>query len=128
MDMPWKMLTSPDRSREYLALLTFLPLERYVQIPRFLSFTFRIQSQLARTPGVIGYALRAKPWVKNFWTLSVWESDQALMDFVRNDPHALAMASIVMGPTSFTRWKIAGADVPPGWDDAMRRSKEKANG
>jgi hypothetical protein len=128
MDMPWKMLATHDRSREYLALLTYLPLERYAQIPRFFSFTFRIQRQLARTSGVIGYALRAKPFSKNFWTLSVWQNEQALMDFVRNDPHALAMASIVMGPTNFTRWKIAGADLPPGWDDAMRRSKERVNG
>jgi heme-degrading monooxygenase HmoA len=128
MDMPWKMIATPEISREYLALLTYLPLARLLQVPLFFAFIFRIQRQLAHTPGVIGYTLRAKPFEKDFWTLSVWESEEALMDFIRNDPHAEAMPSFEMGPTKVTRWKLIGADVPPSWKDSLRHLKEDLNG
>lgn len=128
MDMPWKMIATPEISREYVAMLTCLPLAGYLQVPRFFSFAFRIRAQLARTHGVIGYALRAKPLSKGFWTLSVWESEDALMEFIRNDPHGEAMVTFEMGPTKAIRWKLTGADVPPSWSDALRRSKEDKNG
>jgi hypothetical protein len=128
MDMPWRTIASPERSREYLALLTYLPLARYLQVPRFFSFMFTILGQLAHAPGLIGYILRAKPFKKNFWTLSVWESEEALMNFIRNDPHGEAMVTFEMGRTKAIRWKLTGADIPPDWSDTLRRGKEDHNG
>lgn len=46
---PWITLSPPDPQREYLALLTHLPLRRYRSIPRFMLYTFRIMGQLKRT-------------------------------------------------------------------------------
>lgn len=128
MDMPWKALAAVDREREYVALLTYLPLRSYSKIPRFFQFTFQIQRQLKDTQGAIGYTLRAKPLSQRFWTLSVWESERALMDFVAKAPHADVMKSLSphMEPTKFTRWKLHGSAVPPNWDDAMRRGKQEA--
>ena len=37
----------------------------------------------AQTPGAIGYSMRAKLISRRFWTLSVWDNDKALMEFVR---------------------------------------------
>jgi hypothetical protein len=53
----------------------------------------------------------------------VWESDRALMDFVSKLPHRAATKEIApyMGTTKFSRWKMLGSDVPPRWDDAIRR-------
>ena len=64
--------------REYLALLSYLPLKRYRTIPRFLGYARRVEVQLAETAGVIGYALRARFTKRDFLTLSVWESEEAL--------------------------------------------------
>jgi quinol monooxygenase YgiN len=126
MDMPWKALGQAEQNREYFALLSFLPLKRYRKIQRFLQFTFQIQRQLSATPGAIGYSLRAKPLSRKFWTLSVWESERALTDFVNKVPHGEVMKALApyMETTKFTRWEIAGSAIPPNWDDAMRRAEQ----
>jgi hypothetical protein len=126
MDMPWKSLTPTDNSREYFALLSYLPLKSYRKIPMFFRFSFQIQAQLAKTSGVIGYGMRAKLLSRQFWTLSVWESQNDLMNFVKKVPHGEAMKAMIphMGLTKFTQWKVSGAAVPPKWAEALGRSQE----
>ena len=77
MDIPWQVLRAADKDREYLALLSFLPLSRYSKVPLFMRFSMEIHRQLKATPGVIGYSLRAKLLSRRFWTLSVWENSAA---------------------------------------------------
>jgi heme-degrading monooxygenase HmoA len=94
----------------------------------FSRYVRRIRRQLAETPGLIGYSMRANLFRHRFWTLSVWEDEMALMAFVEKDPHRTTMGALQphMDATGFIRWKIAGPDVPPSWDDAMRRSASKS--
>jgi hypothetical protein len=122
MDMPWKALAAVDKNREYIALLSYLPLKSYGKLFAFFRFTFQIQGQLAASPGALGYALRAQIFSRRFWTLSVWENRQALMEFVAKVPHGEVMKALSphMGATKFKQWKVAGAGVPPRWDEAIR--------
>jgi hypothetical protein len=128
MVSPWRALAQPHPSAEYLAMLTYLPLRGYLQMARFFSYSAKVQKQLERTAGVIGYSFKANPLRNQYWTFSVWENDRALMNFVRTEPHASAMIAFNMGATTFTRWKLRGDDVPPRWNDALRRSQEDLNG
>ena len=128
MISPWKAFVQPQEQTTYLALLTHIGLRRYSLVPRFVSYSVGIQKQLAHTRGVIGYAIAAKPLRNKYWTLSVWEGDRALMEFVASEPHKSSMSAFDDSDLRFTRWNIAGADIPPRWDDAMRRGKETDNG
>jgi hypothetical protein len=121
--LPWVRLHDPSPDREYVFLASYLPLKRLGQVPRFMRYSQSIRGQLQRTEGAIGYSLRAKILRRDFWTLSVWESEEALRQFVRADPHGGVMRSLVphMGPTKFVRWKAQGSEVPPSWDEADRR-------
>jgi hypothetical protein len=123
MDIPWRMLRPVEKDREYLALLSFLPLNRYSKIPLFMRFSMEIHRQLKGTAGVIGYSLRAKLFTRRFWTLSVWKNSAALMDFVAKVPHSESMKAMApfMGKTEFTQWKVSGSHVPLQWDEAIRR-------
>jgi hypothetical protein len=60
---------------------------------------------------------------KRFWTLSVWENEVVLTDFIHNQPHREAMITLRrnMAGTQFALWKIKGAAVPPSWSEAMER-------
>ena len=119
----WKSLRSPEAAQDYVALLTYLPLKKYRTIPRFLGYLRRVEAQLSRTEGIVGYSLRAKFMRRDFWTLSVWESEDALQAFVHQGFHAGLMAVLMpdMGATNFVRWKVKGSDCPPSWDDALQR-------
>jgi hypothetical protein len=123
MDTPWKSLAAVDKDCEYLALLSYLPLNRYSKIPQFMRFSMEIMRQIAASPGAVGYTLRARFFTRKFWTLSVWKDSVALMDFVAQVPHSKSMKAMApfMGKTKFSQWKVAGSAVPLRWDEAIRR-------
>src|SRR6266849_3099110 len=123
LPLPWKTLAAPDRNREYLALLSFLPLKHYRMIPKFLWLTFETQRQLHKSKGLIGYSLHAQPFRRRFWTLSVWEDQQSLMNFVRQAPHGKIMQVLAphMGETQFVQWKVTVKNIPPSWNEAKTR-------
>lgn len=102
-------------------LVSVLPLKHYWNLPGFLRYSGAIQSQLAESAGLIGYSLRVSFLSKKGWTLSVWEDQQSLDDFVRKTPHAATMEKLrnSMRQPKFVTKKILGSAIPPSWDDAM---------
>jgi heme-degrading monooxygenase HmoA len=120
---PWVTFRQPDPGREYLVLLTALPLKRFRDLGVFLLYTWRIQGQLRRTPGLLGYSLLAHILQRQFWTLSVWEGEAALQQFVVAHPHSHIMQALreKMGQTRFVRWSIWGAEFPLRWHEALAR-------
>jgi hypothetical protein len=123
---PWIAFRPPEADREYLVLLSELPLRRFRDLGRFLLYTWRIRGQLKRAPGVLGYSLLARPARRQFWTLSVWDDEAALQQFVFEDPHGQVMTDLSgrMGRTHFVRWRMRGAELPPRWPDALARRRQ----
>ena len=122
-DLPWVAVADRDPTKDYVVLLTYLPLKRLTSTPAFLRDVQRIRGQLSRASGLIGYSMRARPLRREYWTLSVWDGERALLDFVRHRPHSDVMSALRnrMGPTDFLRWRIGGSAPLPTWDDAMTR-------
>jgi heme-degrading monooxygenase HmoA len=104
-------------------MLTYLPMRRLSRLPRFLRYVMAIKRQLDKTEGLMGYSLLAKPIRSNYWTLSAWESDEALRRFIREPPHRDAMADLPNYLSGFktTRWMAAWNGLPPRWSDALAR-------
>jgi hypothetical protein len=75
---------------------------------------------LKSSRGLIGYSLRAQLLAKNAWTVSVWEDERALIEFVGKSPHVDTMKKVGLGvERKFVRWKLLGSDIPPKWEDAL---------
>jgi len=125
VDTPWRSFATPDIGRDYLALLSYLPLKGFRKMVTLQRLSGNIRAQLAGTPGLVGYSFRAKLLSRRFWTLSIWEDEGALTSFVGKDPHRATMGMLqpYMGATAFTRCTIRGSELPPTWDAAMRRSE-----
>ena len=124
--LPWRSFNEARPDRQYLVLLSYLPLRRSWQIPQFLLRTARITSQLRRSRGVVGYSLRAELAAKRFWTLSAWQDEPSLQTFVRAEPHFQTMRAMAtrMGATRFIRWTAKGSELPPSWEEALKRWRE----
>jgi heme-degrading monooxygenase HmoA len=122
--LPWSTLAKPDPEREYLVLLTYLPVPRLWKLPRFLRYVRAIQKQLHAAPeGLIGYSLLAKPHRSRYWTLSVWQDASAVEGFIRYPPHRDAMRDLRQALKGFRtiRCSSAGSALPPNWGDALAR-------
>jgi len=123
---PWKALREVEPEAEYPVLLTYLPMRRLSRLPGFLGYVRRIQKQLDRTEGLVGYSLLARPLRSNYWTLSVWQDEEALRRFVREPPHRNAMQELPRYLSGFrtTRWTATGRTLPPTWKDALARGND----
>ena len=122
-ETPWRSYSGAAPEGDYVALLSYLPLNSAWSLPRLVLYSTRIQRQLRTSSGLIGYSLRAQVAAKQFWTLSVWQDAADLQAFVVAPPHVAVMKAMApfMGATRFVRWDVKGSELPLRWDDALRR-------
>jgi len=120
---PWKALQKPESGKEYVAMLSFLPLKSFTTLPKFFLLSFETERQLQRSRGLIGYSLGAEILRRQFWTLSAWEDRTALMEFVQAVPHGEIMEALAphMGKTKFVEWTVTAKDIPLNWKQAKAR-------
>jgi hypothetical protein len=81
----------------YLCSATYLRVRGPLQVLPFLVASFRATLAAWRTPGVARVRLMGFPLVPVYLTLTVWESEEAMLRFVRSGGHRAAMAG-------FERW------------------------
>ena len=125
VEASWVSLGHLVPTREYLALITYLPRENYWSIFSFIRQSNAIQKQLKDSPGLVGYSLRAQLLGKKAGTLSVWQDERALSEFVERSPHVDTMKKISLGEErKFVRWKLMGSEVPPKWDEALKHLED----
>jgi hypothetical protein len=72
-ETPWQSYSSAAPERDYVALLSYLPLNSSWSLQRLVLYSTRIRRQLRTSSGLICYSLRARLAAKQFWTLSAWE-------------------------------------------------------
>ncbi len=125
--LPWKSFAVPESDRECHAMLSYLPVNKWRAVPKFFRYTSQIRRQLAHSEGLIGYSLEANVLSRDFWTLSVWQDRESLTRFVQRNPHGHVMTDLLpdMGQTEFFHWEVDGSSVPPDWEEAKRRMRER---
>jgi heme-degrading monooxygenase HmoA len=86
-----------------------------------------ILEQLEETDGVYGWSLRGELGGRERWTMTLWESEAAMMDFVLSGNHLEAMAydPVLFEDGEFAHWEEADPSaLPPTWSDATARLDE----
>src|SRR5207249_12219868 len=99
----WKFFKDADEAREYVVLLSYLPLKKFRTIPKFLRATSKIEKQLSESQGIIGYSLHAELLKKKVWTLSGWEDRKSLVAFAAHlrDSKTMIDLAYAMSRTEF---------------------------
>lgn len=122
-ELKWKSYAKASQDREYLALISYLPLKSLWKLSKFLIYKRAIEAQLKESRGLIGYSFLAHFLQGRFWTLSVWADENALMEFVRSRAHRQTMSGLRghLGETKFVKWNIPGSAVPPTWEESLKR-------
>src|ERR1700680_2325863 len=119
--LAWRSYKKVDPEKEYIVQITYLPIKSFWKVIKFLRLTRQIQRQLETSPGLIGYSLQTKIIAHRFWTLSAWESQKDISNFVVKIPHLKVMQDLKndMGQTKFSKWPVMGSSLPVDWDEAM---------
>lgn len=112
-----------EPAREYFVLASSIPPLSRSSTRRMFRGASAVRKQLASTEGVAGFSLLARPFQKQYATLSVWVDEAALAAFAAGNPHRALMADLSpeMGPTKFARWTIRGSAGRPSWGEALQR-------
>ena len=78
---------------------------------------------MLRSDGLIGHSSGAKLGGFEFWSVTVWRDEAALMGFVRAQPHVGIMEAMrpAVFRSEFVRWRVDGASVPPDPKEAEAR-------
>ncbi len=123
MRLRWKEHRVVDRDQEYFVFLSEIPFRSYTALGHFFVSKRKIVHQLRAARGLVGYSIVLRAFRRRFYTLSVWESEQALFDFAHEGPHLVAIARLQgeLRPTRFVTWTISGKAYPPCWKDALAR-------
>jgi hypothetical protein len=90
-------------------------------MPAFLWRTFQSQRQVERAAGFFGGRLLVDAGM-TFWTLTVWESEQAMKKFRGTGAHARVMSRLPQwcNEAAYAHW-VAPTDSIPTWDEAHQR-------
>ncbi|MFB6843759.1 DUF3291 domain-containing protein [Streptomyces sp. NPDC056373] len=121
--LPWTVPNTPPRDTEVHVFASRFETRTLWGALRFFAGTPAVWRQVRRSPGVYGATLMAKPLKRTFWTLSAWESKEALHAFVRAGAHGSASRGLApqMKDSAFTTWQASSEDLPLFWSEALRR-------
>ncbi|MEV0097024.1 DUF3291 domain-containing protein [Streptomyces sp. NPDC050738] len=126
-DLPWIVPQAPAPHTEAYAMASRFETRTLLGALRFFAKAPGIMLQIRKAPGAYGVTLRARPLRRTFWTLSVWESKEALYRFAGTGAHRAGVRAVrgLMSDSTFTYWAANTDDVPLGWEEALRRLDEE---
>ena len=87
LSFPWRNVLEVERDKTYVALLGCVRLPGIQVLPAFVRSAIRIERQLRRTTGVVGYRTATAPHLLSFYHLSAWTDAEAIQTFVGTAPH-----------------------------------------
>src|SRR5918995_1967698 len=122
--LPWTTTSRPpDPNTECTVLAAKLPLRSHRDLPRLAYWTLRIQHQLGRAPGLIGYAVAPEILDKTLWTVSAWRRRTDLAGFDRSGAHQTAkrLLRTTMLPSTLVVWDCPAHQLPVSWDEVRHR-------
>ena len=86
----------------------------------FWNHVMQVYDSMESHKGLIGYAIRRELFGDQGWTMSVWENEQSLNDFVRSEIHQAAIKNGMpaLEQTRFARLTVHKDQIPLKWEEA----------
>ncbi|MBT2509797.1 DUF3291 domain-containing protein [Streptomyces sp. ISL-98] len=126
--LPWVTPNPAPPHAQAVVMASRFEVRSLMDVPRFCWKSLAAWGQVRSAPGAFGASLIAQPAKRVFYTLSAWESREALYAYARAEPHRSIMTGLraTMRSSTFTFWEVPVEQLPIGWDDAKHRLEEQA--
>ncbi len=110
--------------KNLLISITYFQVKNLWKLPTFLRYASRSSAQAKIASGILHQDIKADFWKLRFWTLTAWESEEAMLTYIRQGAHLQAMKrsrslAKEMKATRYPATKI------PTWSEAMAKVAEE---
>ncbi|MEU9046855.1 MULTISPECIES: DUF3291 domain-containing protein [unclassified Kitasatospora] len=121
--LPWITPNPATPGTSAVVMASRFEVRSLADVPRFFVKSLAVWRQLRRAPGALGASLIARPLRRTFYTLSAWESREALNAFAAAEPHRSVMRGLrdTTKEATFTFWPTPVEQLPIPWADAHAR-------
>lgn len=101
-----------------IASITRIKLKNPLKLFKFIAVAPKIMKQAANSPGNLSYTGRYKGYL-TFWTITTWEDEKSMIDFVRSGLHLEVMKQTRYYSDDFStaNWIV---DNTPSWKDGEK--------
>ncbi|MFC9245010.1 DUF3291 domain-containing protein [Streptomyces sp. NPDC057136] len=125
--LPWVTPNPAPPHGQAVVMASRFEVRSLMDVPRFFLKSLAAWKQVRSAPGAYGASLIAQPTKRVFYTLSAWESRDALYAYARAEPHRSIMTGLraTMRTSTFTFWDVPVDQLPISWDEAKRRLAEQ---
>jgi hypothetical protein len=127
VEIKWALNSEVDLKRDYLVYAGYAERKTSWSYFSYLMKARKVQNQLKKAKGFIGFTARLEFFTKKVVQLAVFEDTAALKEFAHAGHHAHCMETTKssMKWLKQATWNIAGSAIPPKIDDAISRIQSK---
>ncbi len=81
-----------------------------------------IKDNIKENSGLIGISISKKIFGNEAWTMTVWETEEDLENFIVSKRHSQAIdeSEEALATSKFARLKMKHKDIPLPWDEAVK--------
>jgi hypothetical protein len=110
----WISVQTADPDAEVIA--SRVSFRSHRDVPRLLE-RWLVRRRLVKSPGLVGYSLRAQLLATTFWTVSAWKGSPDLGRFARSGAHEAAKDALRPGmlPSTSLMWRSRVGGLPISW-------------
>ncbi|MCG3042666.1 DUF3291 domain-containing protein [Streptomyces fenghuangensis] len=122
-ELSWTTVNPAAPATEAVVMASRLEVGSLRHVPRFFRLSLASWRQARRSPGALGVSLIAQFGRGVFWTLSAWESREALYAYAGAEPHRSIMKRLrpVTKDSHFVFWTVPAERLPVPWEEARNR-------
>ena len=118
---PWAVTADVEPGAAYVGLVSHLQFRGPDALELFQELVTHVIQQLEQSRGLIGWSM-ADSTDYSYLTLSVWQDEASLREFMLREPHRDVMRTLrPLSVGRFVRFPIHGHELPPAWSDAVAR-------
>ena len=117
----YAQLVKDEATRIYVHMAEFVKVKSFKQVFRFMGLHMRVYNDARVRHGFASGGIRGRWWMKHFWTYTIWESHEALEQFMRSGSHSELlerMREFAAPGSCYVEWEALGE---PDWSGATSR-------
>ena len=126
---PFKEFNSNfPKEKDVILSITYIEINKSSsELSKFWEHVFSIKNKMNENPGVLGVSIRKSIFSNKAWTMTIWEDESSLENFVEGERHRTAIkeGKTTILKTKFYRNTIKYSELPISWENPERLVEEK---